>query len=97
MGQGGHVNSTDRVGRGCSGSGSSGIPHFCYDIRSEMFSGSWRIKLADWGGQRSNIVLVSLEEFPDILDFFISGIQYICVRCMNVDEVIGSSVLNILI
>ena len=52
--------------------------------------------MADWGGQRSRIGVVSLEETLDVIDCFISGIQNICVRCRNVDKVTGSSVLDLL-
>ena len=52
--------------------------------------------MTDWGGQRSRIGVVSLEESLDVIDCFISNIQNICVRCRNVDKVTGSSVLNLL-
>ena len=40
--------------------------------------------------------MVILEKFLDVIDFFISSIQKICVRCRNVDKKIGSIVLNLL-
>ena len=49
-----------------------------------------------WGGRRSRIVVVILEEFRDEIDFFIRSVQNICVMCRNVDEVIGVSILDLL-
>ena len=40
---------------------------------------------------------MSMEECLDVLVFFISGINNIFIRCRNGEEVIGSSVLNILL
>ena len=60
-----------------------------------MFLGSWRRKLTYWGGWRFRIGLVRLEECLDVLYCVISVIEEMCVRCRSVDEVIGSSVLNI--
>ena len=53
-------------------------------------------KLTNWDGWWSRIVLVSLEEGLDVIDRFISSIQKICVRCRNVDDIIGSGVLDLL-
>ena len=39
---------------------------------------------------------MSLEEGLDVIDCFISSIQKICVRCRNVDDIIGSGVLDLL-
>ena len=50
-----------------------------------MFSGIWRRRLTDWGGRRSSIVVVSLEEFLDVLDCIIISIQDIFVSCRNVE------------
>ena len=52
--------------------------------------------MTDWGGRRSRIGVTSLEEFRNVIDCFINSIQKICVRCRNVDEIIVSSVLDIL-
>ena len=41
--------------------------------------------------------MVRLDEFLNVLDCVISGIEDVCVRCRSVDEVIGSSFLNILL
>ena len=41
--------------------------------------------------------MARLEEFIDILDCVISGIEEIFVRCTSVDKVIVSSILNIII
>ena len=46
---------------------------------------------------RFRIGVVSMDEFFDVIDFVISGIEEICVRCRNVDEVVRSIILNILI
>ena len=62
-----------------------------------MFSSIGRRKLTYWGGWRSRIGVVILEECIGVLDCVIRGIQNFCVRCRNVEELIGSSVLNILI
>ena len=40
--------------------------------------------------------MVSLEECLDEIDCFIGGIQKICVRCRNFEEVIGNIVLNLM-
>ena len=37
-----------------------------------------------------------LEEFYNVIDGFVIRAQKICVRCRNVDEIIGSSILDIL-
>ena len=59
--QGGNGIRTAHVGRKYSGSVSSGSERFCSKIKSEMLSGSWRINLNDWGGQRSRIRVVILD------------------------------------
>ena len=62
-----------------------------------MFLESWGRKLPDWGGQRFWIGVMSLEEYLDVLDCVISGIEEICVRCRTVNESTGSNVWNILL
>ena len=52
--------------------------------------------MTGWGGWRSRIVVVSLEECLGVIYFFIISVQNICVRCSNVDDIIGSSVLDFL-
>ena len=52
--------------------------------------------MAGWGGRRSRIVVVGLEEFHDVIYSFIRIGQKICVRCSNFEEIIGSNVLDIL-
>ena len=52
--------------------------------------------MTDWGGGWSWILVVILEEFLNVIDCFIRSIQKICVMCGNVDEIIGSIVLNLL-
>ena len=37
-----------------------------------------------------------IEELLNIIDFIISSIHNICVRCRNVDKVIESRILNVL-
>ena len=49
------------------------------------------------GSQIFIIGVVSLEKFIDVLDCVTSGINEIFVRCRCADELIGSSVLNILL
>ena len=71
------------VGSGCSGSGSGGSARFCSNIRSDMFLGIWISNLTDWGGWRSRIGVVILEECIGVLDCVIRGIQNICVRCCD--------------
>ena len=61
-----------------------------------MFLSICRRDITDWFGRRSNIGVVSLKEFLSVIYFFISCIQKICIMCRNVDEVMGSSVLNLL-
>ena len=41
--------------------------------------------------------MVIVEECLDVLDFVVNGIKDICASCQSVDEVIRSSVLNILV
>ena len=48
-----------------------------------MFSSIGRRKLTDWGGWRSRIGVVILEECIGVLDCVIRGIQNICVRCCD--------------
>ena len=62
-----------------------------------MFLDSWGRKLTHGGGQRFWIGVMSLEEYLDVLDCVISGIEEICVRCRTVNETTGSSVWNILL
>ena len=69
---------------------------FCYKFRSDMFSCIWRINLTDWGGRSSRIVVVGMQEFLNVIHCFISSIQSICVGCRSIDEIIGSSVLDLL-
>ena len=52
--------------------------------------------MTDWGGQRSRIGVVSLEECLNVINCFVSSIYNIYVRCRDVDEVIGSSISNLL-
>ena len=59
----------------------------CSNIRGEIILGS----------RRFIIGVVSLEKFLDLLDFFISGIEEIFVRCRCFDKVNMSSALNILL
>ena len=40
--------------------------------------------------------MVILEECINAIDCFIGGIQKICVRCRNFEEVIGNIVLNLM-
>ena len=61
-----------------------------------MFLVSWIIKLNDWGGRRSSIGVVGLEECLGVCYCFIGGIHNICFSCINVEQVIGSRVLNFL-
>ena len=49
------------------------------------------------GSLRFRIGVVSLDKSPDVLDCVISSIEEIGVRYMCADEVIKSSVLNILL
>ena len=62
-----------------------------------MVLGSRRRKLTNWGGWRFRIGVVIVEECLDVLDFVVNGIKDICASCQSVDEVIRSSVLNILV
>ena len=49
------------------------------------------------GSCRFRIEVARPEKFLDLLDCVFSGIEYIFVRCRCDGEVIGSSVLNILL
>ena len=61
-----------------------------------MFQINWRRKLGSWGGWRSSIVVVVLEECHYIIGSLISSAQDICVRCRHVDEIIGIIILDIM-
>ena len=39
---------------------------------------------------------MSLEEWLYVVGFFVSGMNEICVRCRDADEIIGSSALDFL-
>ena len=52
--------------------------------------------MAGWGGRRSRIVVVVLEECRVVIDGFICSAKNICARCRKVDKIIVGSLLNIL-
>ena len=93
----GHVSSTVRIARRYLRSGSSGGKRFCPNISIEVVLGSLKRKINIWGGRRFSIVVVRLEEFLDLIYCVISGIEDICIRYRRSEELIGSSILNILI
>ena len=95
-GQGGHGDRTASAGTGCSGSGRNGSANFCYDIGIYMLWSRWRKYLTGWDGWRSRIVVVGTEECCDIIGGFIRSLQKFFVMCRNVDNIIGSCVLEIL-
>ena len=85
------------IGRGCSGSDSSGSSLLCLMIRIDVVLVSWRRKLTVLCGRRFRIGVARLEELLDALDCIIGSIKDICVRYRSVDELIVSCVLNILL
>ena len=52
--------------------------------------------MTGWGGRRSMVVLIGMEEYHYVIDGLISSYHKICVRYRNFDKILGSSVLDIL-